>query len=548
MLEIPLCCRVTEIVNNLHTVSFGEIGLFGLIKMNILRKISINIYNLLTGEKQSFVYRALFLFLLIFPFIILTFIDYTNMDRDITKSILAERRSLSILSAHIINENLDKIVDLGISYTTRPRVIEYAEKGDWKGALEITKHALNLFPYFDRIIIYTPEGVIKADTPHAIPSVIGQSRADREWYNHVKSGWKPYLSGIYIRGAEPKIPVISVSVPIKTMTSKKTAGHTTASGEQKVLGILQFQIKMDIFNNWIKKVDIGPGGIIYIVDQHGYLVYHPRYLKGKTVTDFSSVAIVAKLLKGLGGSEENYNLIEKEERLAAYEPVPDYGWGVVITQPIGLAFIEKNKRLNNTLIIHSILVFLVVSIALIILYSMITYRKTEVTFQHMAYHDFLTGLPNRKLFSDRLNIAVAQAERNQKKVGIVMLDLDHFKDVNDTLGHDIGDLILNGTAERLNAALRKGDTVARFGGDEFVLILPDLATIEDAIQVAQKIVDSFSKPFLIDTHKLIVTTSIGIVVYPNDGTDDGILLRNADIAMYQAKRAGRARYELYKEV
>lgn len=128
-----------------------------------------------------------------------------------------------------------------------------------------------------------------------------------------------------------------------------------------------------------------------------------------------------------------------------------------------------------------------------------------------------------------------------------MLDLDHFKDVNDTLGHDIGDLILNGTAERLNAALRKGDTVARFGGDEFVLILPDLETIEDAIQVAQKIVDSFSKPFLIDTHKLMVTTSIGIVVYPNDGTDDGILLRNADIAMYQAKQAGRARYALYKK-
>jgi diguanylate cyclase (GGDEF)-like protein len=516
--------------------------------MNILRNISINIYNLLTGEKESFVYRALFLFLLIFPVIILTFIDYTNTDQDITKSILAERRSLSILSANIIDENLDKIVDLAISYTTRPRVIEYVEKGDWKGALSITNNALDLFPYFDRIIIYNPEGVIKADTPHAIPSVIGQSRADREWYNNVKSCWKPYLSGIYIRGAEPKIPVISVSVPIKTMTSKKTAGHTTASGEQKVLGILQFQVKADIFNNWIKKVDIGPGGIVYIVDQHGNLVYHPRYLKERTVTDFSSNAIVAKLLKGIGGSEENYNPIEKEERLAAYEPVSSHGWGVVITQPIGLALIEKNKRLNNTLIIYSIIVFLAVSIGLIILYSMITYRKAEETVQHMAYHDFLTGLPNRKLFSDRLNIAIAQAHRNQKKVGITMLDLDHFKDVNDTLGHDIGDLILNGTAERLNAVLRKGDTVARFGGDEFVLILPDLETIEDAIQVAQKIVDSFCKPFLIDTHQLIVTTSIGIVVYPDDGTDDGILLRNADIAMYQAKQAGRARYELYKKV
>ena len=516
--------------------------------MNILRKISINIYNLLTGKKKSFVYRALFLFLLIFPVIVLTFIDYTNTDQDITKSILTVRRSLSILSANIIDENLDKIVDLGISYTTRPRVIEYVEKGDWKGALSIANHALDLFPYFDRIVIYNPEGVIKADIPHAIPSVIGQSRADREWYNNVKSGWKPYLSGVYIRGAEPKKPVVSVIVPIKTMASIATTGQSTSWEEQKVLGILQFQVKLDTFSNWIKKVDIGPGSIIYIVDQHGHLVYHPRYMNERTVTDFSSVVVVAKLLKGLGGSEENYNTIEKEERLAAYESIPSYGWGVVITQPIGIAFIEKNKRLKNTLIIHFIFVFLVVSIALIILYSMITYRKAEETVQHMAYHDFLTGLPNRKLFSDRFDIALAQAQRNQKKVGIAMLDLDHFKNVNDTLGHHKGDLLLKTTAERLHAVLRKGDTIARFGGDEFVLILPDLETIEDVIQVAQKIVDSFCKPFLIDTHQLVVTTSIGIAVYPNDGTDDDILLRNADIAMYQAKQAGRARYELYKKV
>ena len=516
--------------------------------MNIFRKISINIYNLLTGEKKSFVYRALFLFLFIFPVIILTLIDYTNMDRDITKSILEDRRSLSILSANILHENLDKIVDLGISYTTRPRVIEAVEKGDWKGALDIANHALNLFPYFDRIVIYNPEGVIKGDVPHAIPSVIGQSRADREWYDNVKSSWKPYLSGIYIRGAEPKTPVVSVIIPIKTIDSITTAGLSTAREEQKVLGILQFQVKMDIFSNWIKKVDIGPGSIIYIVDQHGNLVYHPRYLNQRKVTDFSSVAIVSKLLRGLGGSGENYNPIEKEERLAAYEPISSYGWGVVITQPIGLAFIEKNVPLKNTLIIHFIIIFLVSSLALLILTSMINYRKAEEKVQHMAYHDFLTGLPNRKLFSDRLNIAIAQAQRNQKKVGIAMLDLDNFKDVNDTLGHHKGDILLKATAERLHEALRKGDTIARFGGDEFLLILPDMETIEDAIQVAQKIVDSFCKPFLIDNHQLVVTTSIGIAVYPNDGTDDGILLRNADIAMYQAKQAGRSRYELYKKV
>lgn len=175
-------------------------------------------------------------------------------------------------------------------------------------------------------------------------------------------------------------------------------------------------------------------------------------------------------------------------------------------------------------------------------------KKYEEKIQQMAFHDSLTGLPNRKLFSDRLGIVLAQAKRNKKKVGIVMLDLDNFKDVNDTLGHDVGDILLKAVAERLSGTLRKSDTVARFGGDEFVLIFPDMEVIEEAIQVVQKIIDRFHKPFLIDTHQLVVTTSIGIAVYPNDGMDEEILMKNADIAMYQAKQAGRARYQLYKEV
>jgi|WetSurMetagenome_2_1015567.scaffolds.fasta_scaffold00053_59 diguanylate cyclase (GGDEF)-like protein/PAS domain S-box-containing protein len=175
----------------------------------------------------------------------------------------------------------------------------------------------------------------------------------------------------------------------------------------------------------------------------------------------------------------------------------------------------------------------------------ITERKqSEEKIQQMAFHDSLTGLPNRKLFSDRLDIALAQ--RNQNNVGVAMIDLDNFKDVNDTLGHDVGDRLLKATAERLKATLRKGDTVARIGGDEFALVLPDLEVIEGAIQVAQKIVDSFCKPFLIDTHQLVVTASIGIAASPHDGTDEGMLLKNADIAMYQAKQAGRAQYQLYK--
>ncbi len=178
----------------------------------------------------------------------------------------------------------------------------------------------------------------------------------------------------------------------------------------------------------------------------------------------------------------------------------------------------------------------------------ITERKqAEEKIRQMAYHDSLTGLPNRKLFSDRLGIALAQAGRSQKNVAVIMLDVDNFKDINDTLGHDVGDSLLKTAAERLKAAMRKNDTVARFGGDEFVLLLPELKGIEGATRVAQKIVENFRKPFPINTHQRIVTASIGIAVYPDDGSDEAALLKNADIAMYQAKQAGRDRYQVFKK-
>ena len=170
-------------------------------------------------------------------------------------------------------------------------------------------------------------------------------------------------------------------------------------------------------------------------------------------------------------------------------------------------------------------------------------KKYEDKIQQMAFYDSLTGLPNRKLFSDRLGIVLAQAKRNKKKVGIVMLDLDNFKDVNDTLGHDVGDILLKTVAKWLSGTLRKSDTVARFGGDEFVLIFPDMKVIEEAIQVVQKIIDRFNKPFLIDTHQLVVTTSIGIAVYPNDGMDEKNLMKKQDDLNKSIKKHAMRRQE-----
>src|SRR5437762_8600158 len=162
--------------------------------------------------------------------------------------------------------------------------------------------------------------------------------------------------------------------------------------------------------------------------------------------------------------------------------------------------------------------------------------------EHLAYHDALTGLPNRPLFVDRLIVALAQASRGSQKLAVFFLDLDRFKDINDSLGHSVGDALLKAVAERIRRCVREGDTVARFGGDEFTLLIPRIDQVEDAAKIAQKILETLKIPFIIGERELFVTTSIGITVYPNDGADPETLVRNADSAMYRAKDAGRDNY------
>jgi diguanylate cyclase (GGDEF)-like protein/PAS domain S-box-containing protein len=165
--------------------------------------------------------------------------------------------------------------------------------------------------------------------------------------------------------------------------------------------------------------------------------------------------------------------------------------------------------------------------------------NTERTIHYMAHHDALTGLPNRRLMQDRLNQAILSARRQRHHVGLLFIDLDHFKQVNDTLGHETGDYVLRDVSKRLAGAVREGDTVSRAGGDEFVIVLPDLEKPEFAQVVADKILIELARPIEVSGHELRVTASIGISHYPNDGTDIQHLLKHADSAMYKAKDAGR---------
>lgn len=167
---------------------------------------------------------------------------------------------------------------------------------------------------------------------------------------------------------------------------------------------------------------------------------------------------------------------------------------------------------------------------------------------HLAHHDALTGLPNRLLFNDRLSQALAQAHRNKIMVAVFFLDLDRFKLINDTLGHALGDLLLQAVAVRLRECLREGDTVARQGGDEFLIIIPELKQTENAALVAEKILDNFSEPFLLEQHEVYISPSIGISIYPTGGNTIDTLVKNADIAMYYAKEQGGNNYQFFSQI
>ncbi len=180
------------------------------------------------------------------------------------------------------------------------------------------------------------------------------------------------------------------------------------------------------------------------------------------------------------------------------------------------------------------------------IFSDITERKqAEERVRHLAHYDALTDLPNRTLFHDRLQQALIQAQREHDQVAVMFIDLDRFKVINDTLGHGVGDLLLQAVAQRLTGCIRQGDTVCRQGGDEFVILLPKISHAEDAALVAQKILDAVTQPFFLDKHELHISSSIGISFFPTDGVSLETLMKNADVAMYRAKELGRNNYQFY---
>jgi diguanylate cyclase (GGDEF)-like protein/PAS domain S-box-containing protein len=176
----------------------------------------------------------------------------------------------------------------------------------------------------------------------------------------------------------------------------------------------------------------------------------------------------------------------------------------------------------------------------------ITVRKSyEEQLLHQANYDSLTGLPNRLLALDRLTLALAYAKRHEMAVGVLFVDLDNFKRVNDTLGHEVGDKLLVEVAQRFSQVMRDGDTVARLGGDEFLVVVPDVTSPKEAETISEKVINALSDPIRLEEREVYIGASIGVSIYPEDGHDSAVLLRNADAAMYQAKESGRNTFRFF---
>lgn len=281
-------------------------------------------------------------------------------------------------------------------------------------------------------------------------------------------------------------------------------------------------------------VELSPDGIL-LVDAHGKIqLANPamhrmlRIENGHTLNEQSLMAYVAP--------------DERDRRQAPFSHVIAHPAEVAHTETV---FVREDGERFPVEVVAGHMVWQGQPTAQIIVRDIVERKQAEEQLRVLAYHDPLTGLPNRSLFHTLLNQALAQARRAQRTGAVIFIDLDHFKNINDSLGHALGDLLLRHAAARLSGCLRESDTVARLGGDEFTVLLGEISQVADAVTVAKKILDVMAAPFDLGGQEAFVTASLGISVFPGDGDDLQTLLKNADTALYRAKEQGRSGYAFY---
>lgn len=321
-------------------------------------------------------------------------------------------------------------------------------------------------------------------------------------------------------------------------------------------GIVTVSVNADYFVSGYEEAKFGTQGVLGITGLDGYFRVRRT---GDTIFSGEAADYTALLQSTDSATEfigKNLNNWDGVTRYASARALYDFPVVVVVGVSEAERLAEFNKQRQKYIAIG--LAASAIVIAIMFALGRLSWqlararqRESEATIAHaqrveyLAYHDALTGLPNRSLFSKLLTQSLQRAQRYNRRLAVFFIDLDGFKDINDTLGHNAGDRLLQEVANRLKSCLRESDTVARLGGDEFVVMLPEFSADEDITAVAHKILHATAKPFTLLGHGVQVTASIGVSVYPDDGLDEQSLTMNADIAMYRAKDGGKNNFSRF---
>lgn len=277
--------------------------------------------------------QAALIFCALVPIAFAGYYAYRNAEREMTDAVLAKRENISYLVASVLTEKLDRLVDVGVSLSTRVRFGRLITERRWNEAIKIMTNVPTTHPYIERVFLTDPRGVLVADTP-ALPNVRGRDFSFRDWYHGATQFGTPYVSQAYKRTAAPRVNVVAVAIPIKNDSNDLNA-------------ILVLQVKLRAFLDWFNTSSSSSSSSVYIVDHHGHAVLHEKVSSTGNIINLSEVSAVQKVLRGARGIEIAPDADTRSPKITAYAPVAPYGWGVVLEEPADAAFAARDAQLHR---------------------------------------------------------------------------------------------------------------------------------------------------------------------------------------------------------
>ena len=487
--------------------------------LNLTCLMTTSLYH---PKKRTRAYYIAFWLLLMSPVALVTAFSYFQMKKQLTALVLSRRESIASLAAVTVQEKLDRVVDLAKSMAGRSKFRQSVAVGDWEEAIRVIGTVPQEFSYVDQVMVTDPAGTEMADAPRLM-GVTGKSFSSYDWYKGVTRDWKPYVSGAYSKGKFPTRNVIGVAVPV-------------LADNESVIGILVIEVRLEKMLEWIRQIDVGLSGFVYVTDQKGKVVAHPRFSPQGEIADFSSDPSVQRALRGMQGVGIDIHPVEKEERISAYTLVPNYGWAIVVTQPSDVAFIERNQALHSLSFIYGIFLLLTAVLASIVVYSMIIRRRSEEMIRNLSLTDELTGLYNRRGFLTLAEEQLKLARRSGTSLTLFFADLDGLKEINDQFGHKEGDTALIDISNILRDIFREGDIIARFAGDEYAVLVVSDTKVDNIFFM--KRLEEYLLHFNLDGgRRFALSLSVGHSQFdPQKNPSIDQLMTLADEKLYELKR------------